>query len=163
VTRAPASRQPRLERHDALLIAGLAERYEAGTIEEMAAGIGRQWQSLAPLIGKVPGQVGRTAYGVCRSVDDGEAVDYLAGVEVASFEHLPRRFKRRRLPAQRYAVFRHRGHLSALPGTIDSIWSRWLPQARLEAADTVHLERYGERFDPQSGKGEVEIWIPVKS
>ncbi|TIN58627.1 MAG: AraC family transcriptional regulator, partial [Mesorhizobium sp.] len=30
-------------------------------------------------------------------------------------------------------------------------------------ADAPEFERYGPEFDPRSGKGGLEIWIPVKA
>ena len=32
-----------------------------------------------------------------------------------------------------------------------------------EAADASNFERYTEAFDPRTGLGGVEIWIPLKS
>ncbi len=32
-----------------------------------------------------------------------------------------------------------------------------------EAADAPDFERYGEEFDPRTGTGGVEIWIPIKA
>src|SRR2546427_8633433 len=51
---------PRLVNGRTLLIAGLGERYTA----ETSAGIPAQWQRFSPYLGDIPGQVGRTAYGV---------------------------------------------------------------------------------------------------
>ncbi len=57
---------PRFENLKTLLIAGLSERYTA----ETCANIPAQWQRFAPHIGHIPGQVGRTAYGVICNTDD---------------------------------------------------------------------------------------------
>jgi AraC family transcriptional regulator len=41
--------------------------------------------------------------------------------------------------------------------------NQWLPGSGKEMADSVGLlERYGKDFDPQTGRGDVEIWIPIK-
>lgn len=37
-----------------------------------------------------------------------------------------------------------------------------MPESGLEAANAPDFERYDERFDAESGSGEVELWIPVK-
>ena len=68
-----------------------------------------------------------------------------------------------RLPAQRWAVFPHEGHITAIASTIDAVFAQALPDAGLMAGDMPDLlERYGESFDPRTGNGGCEIWVPVK-
>jgi AraC family transcriptional regulator len=155
---------PRFEEGKAMLIAGLSGSFTMETMNEIPA----QWQRFAPYIGKIPGQVGRVACGVCFKASNGSTgVEYLSGVEVSSGSGLPSEFSLASIPAQRYAVFPHREHVSKLCETLDAI-SRWLPKSGLEAAqrDTGapdFFERYGEEFDPQSGMGGIEVWVPVKA
>jgi AraC family transcriptional regulator len=149
---------PRFENAKALLVAGFGERYTCETV----AGIPALWQRFAPHIGQVPGQVGRVAYGVCHNSDGTGNFDYLCGVEVADFARLSSEFARIRIPEQRYAVFSHRGHISTIRTTWTTILSKWLPESGLEAADGPDFERYDDRFDPVTGQGVVEIWVPVK-
>jgi AraC family transcriptional regulator len=149
---------PRFETGKALLIAGLGERYSC----ESSKAIPAQWQRFGPHFGSVPGQVGRTAYGVCCNSDDDGNFDYICGVEVASFSDLPKEFARVRIPEQRYAVFTHRDHISTIRRTVNTIWNKWLPESGREVADAPDFERYGDSFDPRSGTGGVEIWIPIK-
>jgi AraC family transcriptional regulator len=68
-----------------------------------------------------------------------------------------------RLPAQRPAVFSHRGHISTIRSTVYTIWNKWLPESGLAVADAPDFERYDDRFDPKSGSGVVEICIPIKA
>ncbi|WP_227699737.1 GyrI-like domain-containing protein [Raoultella ornithinolytica] len=42
------------------------------------------------------------------------------------------------------------------------MWSKWLPESGHEAADAANFERYGAEFDPRTGTGGLEIWIPLK-
>jgi predicted transcriptional regulator YdeE len=37
----------------------------------------------------------------------------------------------------------------------------WPPQSGYQAADAPGLERYDEKFNPETGLGGFEIWIPV--
>jgi AraC family transcriptional regulator len=151
---------PRFETSKPLLIAGLGERY---TWETSGTGIPAQWQRFGPYLGHIPGQVcGRTAYGVCCNSDDEGNYDYICGVEVADFSDLPKELSRVRIPRQRYAVFSHRDHVSTIRRTISTIWNKWLPESGHELADAPNFERYGEDFDPNSGTGTIEIWIPLK-
>ena len=150
---------PRLVTGPALLIAGLGQRYTC----ENSAGMPAQWQQVMPYLGHVDGQVGNVAYGVrCNSDADG-SFEYICGVEVRDFSSLPAEFRHLRIPAHKYAVFHHEGHISGIRSTCVTIWSQWLPESRHEVADAPDFERYDERFDPKTGMGGLEIWIPIKS
>lgn len=149
---------PRFEDGKALLVAGLSERYTC----ETSAAIPSQWQRLNHYFGKVPGQIGNVAYGVCYNADDAGNIDYLCGVEVGDFSALPGELSRLRIPPQRYAVFSHREHVSAIRRTWNTIWNQWLPTSGHVPADAPNFERYDEKFDPVSGMGGLEIWLPLK-
>jgi AraC family transcriptional regulator len=152
--------QPRFEDGKPLVIAGLAQRH-SGT----NAAIPQQWERFVPLIGKIPGQVGRAAYGVVFDMlNRSFSFGYLSGVEVAP-DRVPDELGHLEIPAQRYAVFSHRCRVSAIHYTMRSIFGEWLPQSgHQHAADGADFfERYGERFDPGTGTGDIEIWVPVKS
>jgi AraC family transcriptional regulator len=150
---------PRFETGRTLLVAGLGERYRFETNH----GIPLQWQRFGPYIGNIPGQVGNVAYGVCCNSDGAGNFEYVTGVEVSSFDELAPELRRVRIPAQRYAVFTHTDHISAIRGTWYTIWNEWLPKSGYEFADAPDFERYDDRFDPQAGTGEVEIWLPLKA
>jgi AraC family transcriptional regulator len=149
---------PRFATGKPLLIAGLGERYTC----ESGAAIPGQWQRFHQAEPGIPGRIGKVAYGVCCNGDDSGNFDYIAGVEVADFSDLPREFSRVRIPEQRYAVFSHRDHISTIRRTVNTIWNHWLPASGLTAADAPNFERYDENFDPETGNGGLEIWIPVK-
>jgi AraC family transcriptional regulator len=150
--------EPRFESRKAFLVAGLSVRYG---YESCGGGIPAQWQRFAPYIGNVPGQIGSDAYGVRHNSDD-NGLDYVCGVEVGEFSQLPPELSRLRVPANRYAVFTHSGHVSAIRSTWSTIWSKWLPKSGHQLADAPDFERYDSRFDPRTGNGEVEIWVPLK-
>jgi AraC family transcriptional regulator len=149
---------PRVTDAPAMLVAGLGARY-AGTDSRAIPGL---WQSFSRHIGSIPGQIGFTTYGVCFNTDDEGNFDYIAGVEVKDFSDLPAEFARVRIPAHRYAVFTHRDHISAIRRTFHTIWSKGLQEAGHAAADAPLFEKYSESFDPQTGTGGLEIWIPIK-
>ncbi len=154
---------PRMENGKALRIAGLREHYTSETMKN----IPELWMRFAPRIGNIPGQVGRVAYGLCFNALSPDGMDYLAGVEVSSSSDLPGDFSVANIPAQRYAVFSHREHVSKLYETLDAI-HKWLPGSGLEVAGGTagapdFFERYSEEFNPQTGMGGMEVWVPVKS
>ena len=151
--------EPRFEQGKEMLLAGLSGHYNLETRGQIPA----QWERFAPSIGKVPEQIGHVCYGVCWNASPGREFDYLSGVEVANATELPSEFKSVRLPAREYAVFTHRDHVSTIDRVIDKIWNEWVPQAGLKVASAPCFERYGEEFDPQTGMGGMEIWIPLES
>ncbi|OCK60790.1 AraC family transcriptional regulator [Bradyrhizobium sp. LMTR 3] len=149
---------PRFETSKPLLIAGISERC---THENGGAGIPNQWEQFHHKVDDIPNRVGKVAYGVCCNGDD-SGFDYIAGVEVADFSDLPREFARVRIPEHKYAVFTHAEHISTIRRTVNTIWNHWLPASGMKAADAPSFERYDEKFDPATGNGGLEIWIPVK-
>lgn len=141
-----------------MLLAGLRRHH---AMAGAAATIPAQWQEFRRL-GTLPGQREATAYGVvCGSVPSAGTFEYMCAAEVASFDALPPDLGRMRVPAQRYAVFTHRGHVATLRATWDAIWREWLPRSGHQPANTPDFERYDARFDPRTGEGEIEIWFPV--
>lgn len=149
--------EPRLVHHQQLLIAGFGERYIFATNE----GIPRQWQRFASHIGSVPAQVGLETYGVACNFDEEGGFEYIAGVQVSTFSALPKAFATVRIRPQRYAVFKHREHVSMLRRSHYTIWNKWLPDSSMEMTDAPNFERYGKEFDPMTGTGPIEVWMPV--
>lgn len=160
--------EPRFVNRKPLRIAGMAAHYDEQNSEAFA----RQWQRFVPHIGKVPGQIGNDTYGVVTgSFGGNHGFEYICGVEVANFQEIPADFRRLTIPAQRYAVFVHEGHVSGIVDTMYSIKKEWLPKWMVSGqSDTSveggnqpdFLERYGKEFDPKTGTGKVELWIPLK-
>jgi AraC family transcriptional regulator len=150
---------PRTVDGKAMLVAGIGARYNCETNKAIPS----QWQRFGPYIGHVSGQVGDVCYGVCCNSDDENNFDYIAGVEVTDFSDLPEEFSRVRIPAQKYLVFMHRDHISTIRSTMMTIWGKYLPESGHEVADAPNFERYGPEFDPRTGNGGLEVWIPIKA
>src|SRR5882757_8027817 len=148
---------PRFEDGKALLIAGLRRDYTPSTMNK----IPDQWKSFMPHIGKVPGQIGRIAYGLCFLNRASNGISYLSGVQVSSSEGLPDELTWATVPAQKYAVFKHQGHVSTLWQTCDAIQNQWFPASGYEHARTT--ADAPDFFDPNTGMGGIEVWVPIKS
>jgi AraC family transcriptional regulator len=153
---------PRYENGRAMLIAGFRDRYTDQTMNKMTA----QWQRFAPHIDHVRGQVRRGAYGLTFLGKGSAGIEYLTGVEVSSCSGLPAEFSCVSVPAQKYAVFQHHGHVSTIRETCGAI-ATWLPESGHQAAPAGggapdFFERYTKDFNPQTGIGGMEIWIPIK-
>jgi AraC family transcriptional regulator len=150
---------PRFEDRKPFLVAGLSRRYSY----ETSTAIPTQWERFGVYFGKMPAQVDTVAYGMCYNFDAVGNFDYLCGVEVSDFSGLSAELSRLPIEAQRYAVFSHREHISALRRTLHAIWTQWLPASGHVTANAPNFERYDEKFDPVSGMGGLEIWLPLKS
>jgi len=141
-----------------LLLAGLTEHYFDGVM----AGIPNQWQRFGPWIGHVPGQkAGGVTYGVVWNGDDERTTDYLTAVEVSDFADLPDELSRLRVPAGRYVVWEHAGHITEIRSVWRTVWGEWAPRSGVKLADAPFFERYPASFDPVTGEGGFEIWLPV--
>lgn len=158
-----ASLMPRYEKLPPLILVGLRQHYAPDQSDEIPA----LWEWLAPYLGKIPGQKESTTYGVSfhASTEDG-SFDYLAGVEVTARCPLANEWAYVDIPAQHYAVFEHRENVLTLEKTVRGIFDEWLPQsdvAIVEPSPTMprFLERYSEEFNPHTGRGGMEIWLPI--
>jgi len=153
----------RFENGQPMLIAGYSLRVTLQTMKN----IPELWQRFGPLIGRVPGAVGRVAYGVGSNMNvDPWGMDYLAGVEVSSASGLPTGFSHIGVLAAHYVVFAHTEHATRLVQTVSQIW-KWLPESGYVAAGGTReipafIERYGEGFDPLAGRVDTEVWVPVR-
>jgi AraC family transcriptional regulator len=152
---------PRIVDRPPLLMAGLAERHPCDKPEAVPA----HWQRFTPFIQHVPHGIGMAAYGVVMDLfDGGDSFQYLAAVEVSSVTGLQSELTALRLPAQRFAVFRHEGHVSRMRPTIHTIFNREIERLGVETGDIPSfIEYYGPDFDPMVGEGDVEVWVPVKA
>jgi AraC family transcriptional regulator len=148
---------PRFEKADTILIAGLGARYTFATNE----GIPTQWRRFGPHIGNVPGQVGRETFGVACNFDAAGTFEYITGVRVRDFAEIPADFSTLAIAPASYAVFVHPGHVSALRRTHYTIWNKWAPESGKKITSSPNFEKYGQDFDPVTGRGMIEIWMPV--
>jgi AraC family transcriptional regulator len=138
-----------------LILAGRNKTYKVGPDPAMK----KQWASFMTDFGKIEGQVGFAAYGVCHSFGNG-LMDYLVGVEVKDPGQVPGYMYTLTIPKRKTAVFLHEGDIAGLPKTWGKIFDEWLPAAKLEVAQGPQFEVYGEEFN--NGDDRIEIYIPVK-
>ena len=146
----------RYEDGRAMLLAGLRRHH--GFAESVRT-IPGQWQEFRAL-GAIPGQAGATAYGVTCGEEPG-GFEYLTGAEVEAFAGLPPDMGRMRITPQHYAVFLHRGHISAIRSTWERSLKEWLRGSGYDSAHRPDFEVYDQRFDARTGLGDVEIWIAI--
>ncbi len=150
--------EPRIAEDRERLVAGFNQRYTYKNMGEIPA----LWQQFAPHINATEQQVGEVCYGLIHGNDD-EGFEYMAAFDVSSADGLPEGFTTYTIPAQQYAVFPHDGHVSELHKTIDYIFHEWVPKSGLELTGQPDFyERYGPAFDPIAGRGDLDLWVPIK-
>jgi AraC family transcriptional regulator len=149
---------PRFASGAPMLFVGLSERHSFGNPQ----GIPAQWQRFMPLYGDIPDKARPIPVGVAMDMDDDGNFGYVCAAEVSRLSATPHGLTEVRVPAQRYAVFLHDEHVSKIGATYSAIWNHWLPDNNRAVADGASLEFHRETFDPQTGLGGVEIWVPVK-
>jgi AraC family transcriptional regulator len=150
---------PRIETRSTFTVAGLAQQQSlAGT-----AAIPGQWQNfMMNYYESVPHKAANSIpLSVITEMDGDGHFQYLCGVEVAKATDLPRGLIAQTIPAQTYVVFTHNGHVSAIGKTYEAIWDRWLPESKQVVCEGPWLERHLPTFNPRTGLGGIEIWIPV--
>ena len=145
----------RYEHGRTMLLAGLRQYHG---YSEAVTNIPAQWQHFVQQL-PLPAQVHSTTYGVMCG-HDAHGFEYMAGVEVISFDGLSAETGRVRVEPVRYAVFIHSGAIAGIRETWQKIHD-WLLHSSYESAHKPDFERYDERFDSQTGMGDVEIWVGV--
>lgn len=153
---------PKIVDLPALHVAGLAGRFAVGRTE----GIPALWMRFVQAWQGAGRPFPKISYGVCYDESDGagsEAVPftYLAAFPLEEGADAPEGLEMRTVPANRYAVFTHRGAVRTIGETYDRIFGTWLPSSGYRRAEGPDFERYDERFDDEALTGEVDIYVPV--
>jgi AraC family transcriptional regulator len=148
---------PRLASEDILRAVGLAEICSFETTSKIPA----QWQRFMAYYNAIPAKLDRIPVGLSRASDDEGQFEYIAAVEVSHFGDSPKELLKLEIPAREYAVFEHRGHVSALYETYSSIWNEAMPRLGRSVADAPILERHNPTFDPRTGEGGIGLWVPT--
>ncbi len=142
-----------------LTIVGTKRRYAPGQESEIV----EQWIEFIPQMVSIPNRVEGVTYGVALTWDPVAGFDYLAGVEVSNSGGAPDGMDAVTLNSRHYAVFTHHGHYSLLPETFDAIWNGWRFTVSNVDVGAPSFERYGEEFNPETGIGGIEVWVPLIS
>jgi len=148
---------PRLETEPARPLVALTRRYRG----DEAAAIPSQWAAFGSALGPAvkPGAA-QVTYGVL-SAGEGAEADYACAVSAEAVDRLPHGFTHMTLPGGRYAVFACAAHVSAVRDAWVAAWTSPALHAAGAPIPAPEFERYGPAFDPRSGAGGFELWIPV--
>ena len=148
---------PGLIESKAVRAVGLSEHCSWESVIRIPA----QWQRFVPYIGAIANRLDRAPIGVTQAPDDEGEFEYACGVEVARFGEHPPELMQLEIPPRTYAVFQHRGHISAVRETYFAIWNRALSKLERAIANTPIIERHNPTFDPRTGESGIAIWIPL--
>ena len=151
---------PRREKGEAMTVVGLSRRYKYNDV----GAIPSQWtefQAFGGTLGERPG----IWFGLCDEFEEAEGTfRYTCGVRVDDPRDVPEALTVTSLPAQNYLAFPHKEHVSRLRETMNAIWGQYLPDSGFEpVGDRPMFELYDQKFDPLTGLGGLEVWIPVKT
>lgn len=156
-----AAVEAQIRSQPAWTVAGLLRQHT----QMPSPGIPSQWQDFTPYIGSIAGQVGDNTYGIVpHEISDdlySPQQSYLCAVEVSDPSRVPEPLTALYLPPQTYAVFWHADHVSLISQTFAAAFSDWLPASDYVAVAGACVEAYGVEFDPATGNGGCEVWIPV--
>jgi AraC family transcriptional regulator len=149
---------PKFVSGPAMLFVGLAQRQSFAATQEIPG----QWRRFMAAYEDIPNKVTPIPFGISTNMDEDGNFEYMCGVQVSDASDLSKGLSKLSAPAQRYAIFQHLDHVSKIAATYSAIWNDWLPAHAHRVADGPCLERHLETFDPLTGLGGVEIWIPIE-
>ncbi|MCK0096935.1 AraC family transcriptional regulator [Yoonia sp. F2084L] len=148
---------PEMKKRDAFRVIGLSTKCSFGN----NSAIPPLWEAFNGRIDELDADTDGPFYGVCCDVTPNEDFRYVAGVEGNASSKIPKGMDDVTIPAGKYAVFTHKGHIADFPKTVYTVWNKALPDAGLTPREAPEFELYDQRFDIATGRGVVELWIPV--
>ncbi len=151
-------KHPKLIDGKAMLVIGLSERQSLETQQNIPG----QWGRFMTLFADIPNKAAHIPIGISTNMDDDGNFDYMCGVEVSRIDGKPSGLAELRVPVQKYAVFVHDEHISKIGATYNAIWNKWLPENNRTPVNGACLERHMDTFNPMTGLGGVEIWVPIQ-
>jgi AraC family transcriptional regulator len=146
-----------------MLFAGLRKYFRF----EDRGGIPTLWHAFGACMDRIPAVIPGAAYGLCLAPADSAddcGFDYAPAVQVTGLDALPEGLSGIRVEARDWAVYHHREHVSTVGATCAAA-GEWLAQSgRMPKSGPMQMiERYGPDFDPRTGLGGCEVWIPLAS
>ena len=149
---------PRIEITEKTIIAGFSRFY---TFED-TTNIPIQWAAFAEQMSQITQDPKPETFGIIYNGSEGN-FDYLTGIEVSSGQRIPDSMTVVQLSPQTYAVYQHSENVATLANTCGEIWSEKLPASGYKPVPAPWFERYGASFEPTTGNGGLEVWIPIET
>ena len=154
--------EPRIIEKPAFQAIGMQGEFSQETNE----GISDLWTAFWKRHEEIANPVEGHCLGLCIGADD-DNFTYAPALEVTDIGQVPEGMSAWDVGAQTYAVF-----TVPLPGKEPIgteigrahrfIWKTWLPDSTYRYVEAPDFELYDSRFDPETLKGEIDIYIPIK-
>jgi len=148
---------PRIETTAEIAIAGYTRSYKFSDPSQIPA----QWANFAQQIPQLTSIANPETFGIIYN-GSADNFDYLTGIEVSAEQNIPDSMTTLQLGSQTYAVYQHSDNVATLGHTCGEIWSERLPASGYIPVQAPWFERYGDSFDPTTGDGGMEVWIPIE-
>ena len=148
---------PELRMTDAMSFVGVFERLSLDHTHLIPA----LWRRFMTSHAHVEGKVESIPVGIIGPIDADGCFDYGCAVQVGGSAAPPAPMTMLKMPAQRYALFPHTGHVSTVRSTYHAIWNQVLLDNGWTTPEAPSLERHNPTFNPLTGEGGITIWIPV--
>ncbi len=149
---------------------GLEARYLSATSEEAnnMLVIPNLWIDFFKRVGELENQKPKTYYGLANTPEalgltrehPDEGI-YLAAAQVDPAFECPNGMSRWTSTAGLYAKFEHIGPVDTVGETIAHIYGKWFPESEYTERGGPDINKYDERFDPDSAQSVLEIFVPI--
>lgn len=149
---------PTIADRPASTLIGSRRAYTMATI----ASIPDHWRQF---IEEVPPEIASSRFVAFGVVIGGgtEGFDYMCALERRTDVPFSSSWQELHLDQRRYAIFEFPGPVDRIREVFQHIYGSWLPGSGFAIAKSPVVERYGEGFDPATGCGDMEVWIPVET
>lgn len=161
--------QPQILEKPAATFVGLEESFISALSPDATnfKVIGPLWQTFLQRAQQIPNRIGHDMYGIMTSTPESKRthpheLQYLTAVAVSAVDSIPEGMIWRTVPDTTFAVFTHKGPITAIGDTVGQIYQQWLPQSGYEHSDIADIELYDHRFNCEQENQEMEYWISVR-
>jgi AraC family transcriptional regulator len=133
--------------------------------------IAKLWGRFGKRIPEVGSQLGWRSFGLMLQNPDnppGTPFEYTAAVQVYQDGDIPEGMTRIEVPAARYIVLTHRGHLDGIGEAFKHFWGHWLPNSPYEydggtRTGKYEFEFYDQRYtQPDDPNSEIDLYFPIR-
>lgn len=147
----------RYEQAGELSFVGMGQHFSFAAPQHITA----QWERFMPHYCEIENRADDVPWGVNTNLDDDGTFDYYSAVKVSRIASVPKGMQGLTLAPRTYAIFQHTAHISTVSQTYSAIWNDWEPPEGRAIADAAALEGHLPAFNPRTGLGGVELWVPV--
>lgn len=129
------------------------------TVDKCGKVLPKLWEDFMAKVAEIKHKLNpEIVYGVCTSTCEEDCeFDYFAAVGVSDVNDQPEGFESVVVPPAKYEKYVHKGKVSQIGETYMKA------QSEVAGKETgVWLERYDEKYIPESDDSEMEIWCAVK-